>query len=51
LEALNIWEAIEEDNNVPPLPNNPTMTQIKGHKERETKKNQKQKYVCSLLFQ
>ena len=39
MEALNIWEAIEEDNDVPPLPNNPTMTQIKGHKERKTKKS------------
>ena len=26
LEALDLWEAIEEDYDVPPLPNNPTMT-------------------------
>lgn len=25
LEALDLWEAIEEDYNVPPLLNNPTM--------------------------
>ena len=32
LEALDLWEAVEEDYEVPPLPNNPTMTQIKSHK-------------------
>ena len=39
LEALDLWEAVEEDYEVPPLPNNPTMTQIKSHKERKTKKS------------
>lgn len=38
LEALDVWEAIEEDYNVPPLPNNPTMAQLKYHKERKTRK-------------
>ena len=39
LEALDLWEAIEKDYDVPPLPNNPTMAQIKSHKERKTKKS------------
>ena len=39
LEALDLWEAIEEDYEVPPLPTNPTLTQIKSHKERKTKKS------------
>ena len=38
LEALDLWEAVEEDYNVPPLPENPTMAQLKSHKERKTKK-------------
>ncbi|GAU44031.1 hypothetical protein TSUD_349630 [Trifolium subterraneum] len=38
LEALDIWEAVEEDYEVPPLPNNPTMAQIKIHKEKKTNK-------------
>ena len=32
LEALDLWEAVEEDYEVPPLPKNPTMAQIKNHK-------------------
>jgi len=39
LEALDLWEAVEEDYEIPPLPTNPTMTQIKSHKERKTKKS------------
>ena len=39
LEALDLWEAVEEDYDVPVLPNNPTMTQIKTHKEMKTKKS------------
>jgi hypothetical protein len=38
LEALDIWEAVEEDYEVPPLPNNPIMAQIKIHKEKKTSK-------------
>ena len=30
LEALDLWEAIEEDYEVPSLPANPTVAQIKG---------------------
>ncbi|KAF2319724.1 hypothetical protein GH714_018234 [Hevea brasiliensis] len=34
-----IWEAVEEDYDVPPLPRNPTMAQIKTHKENKTRKS------------
>nr|XP_048336940.1 uncharacterized protein LOC125424179 [Ziziphus jujuba var. spinosa] len=33
LEALNLWEVVEQDTNPPPLPDNPTLIQIKRHKE------------------
>ena len=39
LEANDLWEAIEEDYEVPPLPANPTMAQIKNHKEKKTRKS------------
>ncbi|KAH9805142.1 hypothetical protein KPL71_002337 [Citrus sinensis] len=39
LEALDLWEAVEEDYEFPALPNNPTMAQIKAHKEKKTKKS------------
>lgn len=39
LEALDVWEAVEEEYEVPPLPNNPTMAQIKIHKEGKTRKS------------
>jgi len=38
LEALDLWEAVEENYDVPELPSNPAMTQIKIHRERKTKK-------------
>ncbi|KZV45740.1 hypothetical protein F511_41796 [Dorcoceras hygrometricum] len=39
LQALDLWEAVEEDYEVPALPNNPTMAQIRAHKEKKTKKS------------
>ena len=39
LEALDLWEVVEEDYEVSPLLNNPTMAQIKNHKERKTRKS------------
>ena len=38
LEALDLWEAIEDDYEVLPLPENPTMAQIRIHKEKKTRK-------------
>ena len=39
LEAMDLWDAVEEDYAIPALANNPTMTQIKTHKELKTKKS------------
>ncbi|KAL9447426.1 hypothetical protein AB3S75_014988 [Citrus x aurantiifolia] len=39
LEALDLSEAVEEDYEIPALPNNPTMAQIKAHKEKKIKKS------------
>jgi predicted aspartyl protease len=39
LEANDLWEAVEEDYEVLPLSDNPTMAQIKNHKERKTRKS------------
>ena len=38
MEALDLWEAIEEDYDVLSLTDNPTMNQIRIHKEKKTKK-------------
>eukprot|EP00261_Vitis_vinifera_P031332 XP_019072575.1 PREDICTED: cellulose synthase-like protein E1 [Vitis vinifera] len=38
LQALDVWEAVEENYEVPPLGANPTMAQMKLHKERRTRK-------------
>jgi len=37
LEVLDLWEAVEEDYKILPLPNNPTMAQIKLHKKKTKK--------------
>jgi len=39
LDACDLWEAVEEDYEVPPLPGNSTMAQIKIHKEKTTLKS------------
>jgi len=39
LDALDLWEAVEDDYEVHPLPTNPTVAQIKNHKERKTRKS------------
>ena len=37
LEANDLWEAVEEDYEVLPLPTNPTMAQIKNKRESHDK--------------
>lgn len=37
LEENDLWEVIEKDRKVLPLPNNPTKAQIKFHKEIKTR--------------
>ena len=39
LEANDLWEAVEEDYEVPPLPNNPTLAQLRNHKEKKARKS------------
>ena len=39
LDVVDLWEAIEDDYDVPPLSDNPTMAQVKNHKERKTGKS------------
>ena len=39
LDALDLWEVVEEDYDIPPLPANPTVAQMKNHKERKTRKS------------
>ncbi|XP_039128921.1 uncharacterized protein LOC120265069 [Dioscorea cayenensis subsp. rotundata] len=39
LEAHDLWEAMDEDYEVPLLPANPTMAQIKNHKEQKSRKS------------
>ncbi|XP_060183289.1 uncharacterized protein LOC132613281 [Lycium barbarum] len=39
MEANDVWEAVEEDYEVPSLPANPTMAQIKNQKEKKIRKS------------
>jgi hypothetical protein len=39
LEALDLWEALEENYVVPDLHANPTIAQLKIHKEKKTRKS------------
>ena len=45
LDASDLWEAIEEDYEVGPLPENPTLNQIKFHKERKKRKSKAKSYL------
>ena len=38
LQALDVWEAVKENYEVPLLGANPTVAQMKLHKERKTRK-------------
>jgi len=38
LDAHDLWEAVEDDYEVEPLPDNPTLAQIRNHKERKQRK-------------
>nr|KYP60885.1 hypothetical protein KK1_023305 [Cajanus cajan] len=44
LEALDLWEAVEEDYDVSALLDNPTIAQIKIHKEKKIKKAKLKSY-------
>ncbi|XP_031255131.1 uncharacterized protein LOC116113122 [Pistacia vera] len=51
LQAVDLWEAVEEDYEVEPLSDNPTMQQIKAHKERVTKKYKAKTCLHSVISQ
>jgi len=35
LDANDLWEVVEEDYEVPPLPDNPTVAQFRNQKEKK----------------
>ena len=51
LDALDLWEALEEDYEVLSLPDNPTIAQIKNKKERKMKKSKAKAFFvyCSFI--
>ena len=55
LKALDLWEAIEEDYEVPPLLANPTVAQIKVHKHKKTRKSKAKAclfaHVSQMIFE
>ncbi|XP_012487948.1 uncharacterized protein LOC105801161 [Gossypium raimondii] len=51
LEALNLWEAVEEDYEVLPLLANPTVAQIKAQKEKKTRESKAKVYLFAAVSQ
>lgn len=49
MEACDLWEAVEEDYEIPALPGNPTMAQIKLHKEKKTRKSKANSCLYAAL--
>lgn len=49
LEAIDLLEEVEEDYEIPPLPNNPTLAQIKNHRERKTRKSKAKAYLFAVV--
>ena len=51
LEALDLWEAIEEDYEVPPLQANRTVAQIKVQKKKKTRKSKAKACLFAAISQ
>ena len=51
LEALDLWETIKEDYEVPPLPANSTIAQIKAQKETKTRKSKAKACLFATVSQ
>ena len=49
LDASDLWEAVEEDYEVAPLPENPTLNQIRYHKERKQQKSKAKSCLFSAV--
>ncbi|RDX90885.1 hypothetical protein CR513_27215, partial [Mucuna pruriens] len=50
IEALDFWEAVEEDYDVLSLPNNLTITHIRSHKEKKNKKGKGKGITSQIIF-
>lgn len=50
LDANDLWEAVEREYEVPQLPENPTVAQIKIHKERKLRKSKSRSVLFTALF-
>lgn len=51
LDASDLWEAIEEDYVIDPLPDNPKLAQIRNHKERKQRKSKAKSCLFSAVSQ
>ncbi|XP_006601625.1 uncharacterized protein [Glycine max] len=49
LEALDLWEAVEENYDVSELPLDPMVAQMKNHRERKTKKAKAKNCLFSVV--
>lgn len=49
LDGNDLWEAVKDDYEVPPLPNNPTVAQIKNHKERKQRKSKARAHLYAAV--
>lgn len=47
LEVMDLWEVVGENYDILELPSNPTMAQMKNHKERKTRKAKAKNYLFS----
>ncbi|XP_010527350.1 PREDICTED: uncharacterized protein LOC104804703 [Tarenaya hassleriana] len=51
MKGADLWEAVEEDDEVPPLGANQTVNQIRIHKEKVTRKAKAMSYLFSTVSQ
>ncbi|KAK8306218.1 hypothetical protein V6Z11_D03G112700 [Gossypium hirsutum] len=50
LNAMDLWEDIEEDYDVSSLPANPTMNQLKTHKKKNSRKSKTKACLFSTVL-
>lgn len=51
LDAGDLWEVVEEDYEIDPLPDNLTIAQIKNHKEIKQRKSKAKSYPFFVVSQ
>ena len=51
LNVLDLWEAVQDEYEIAPLPNNPTMQQIKNHQDREVRKSKAKACLFAVVSQ